>query len=64
MHKDQGETHILENWFPLFPRTNGIRPTHHQALGVDTEVPAIPRLQGYPGKKKKNVSVWEPFVLN
>lgn len=41
-------THILENWLPLFPRTNGIGTTHHQAVRVDAEVPAISRLQGYP----------------
>lgn len=47
-------THILENRFPLLPGTNGIRASHYQPLGVDAEVLAISRLQGYPATVKKN----------
>lgn len=46
-------THILENRFPLLPGTNGIRASHYQPLGVDAEVLAISRLQGYPATVKK-----------
>lgn len=46
-------THLLEDWFPLFPGANGIRAPHHQTLRVDAEVFSIARLQGYPATAKK-----------
>lgn len=51
-------THILEDWFPLFPGANGIRAPHHHTLRADAEVLSISRLQGYPAtaKKKKTLN--------